>query len=168
MRLGSTLASNLTSFSRDAPEILAFLFPVRPFLAFQTTFLGSLLKCEAVTRLPARLHARPLALGALVLAACRADGHMSPETPVLSNGSMPPCSQLHRLVAEWQDTVGLACGPDLSGLLELRALGDGRLVFHRRYGSHDDVWTMRPDGSFEPEPLPAFQPIERPQLDVST
>lgn len=106
---------------------------------------------------PARRLQLAFAVG--LLAACgAAPPSTAPEGPVRQGDPVDSCSQLHRLVAAWQGDGDATCGPDLSGLVELVALGDGRLLFHRRFAQHDDVVTMHADGTFDAEPMPVGQP----------
>jgi hypothetical protein len=60
-----------------------------------------------------------------------------------SSGTASPslCSRLHREIAD-ANGQGDACGPDVTQLLELTAVGNGALLARRRFGTSDDVWQL--------------------------
>jgi phospholipase C len=77
------------------------------------------------------------------------------------------CSQAHREIARWQGREVADCHPDLTGLLELTTLGNGGLLFQRRFTTRDDLWRMNPDGTFAPEPAIALQ-IDSNDVTINT
>jgi hypothetical protein len=96
-------------------------------------------------------------VGAIVLAGLACD-----EAAVRDPPPAPPlegmeCSQARREIARWLGREDELCRFDVSGLLEVTPLGDGRLLFRRRFSTRDEVWTMLPDGTFAPEKVFASQ-----------
>jgi hypothetical protein len=66
------------------------------------------------------------------------------------------CSQAHRELARWGQETVPECKEGLSLLQEVTSLGDGRLLFRKRFLLRDEVWTVGPDGDFPGQPMPAF------------
>ncbi len=84
----------------------------------------------------------PILVGAsLMVVACA----RSPSNT--AGGSAPPtlCSRLHREIARQLGQAD-SCGPDVTQLLELTAVGNGFLLARRRFDPHDDLWQLTPRG----------------------
>ncbi|HXU06051.1 MAG TPA: hypothetical protein VN903_34090, partial [Polyangia bacterium] len=80
-----------------------------------------------------------------------------PSTRAPSDGGAPdPCSQLHRAISRWQGdaTEYLQCGPDVTGLLELTAIGYHQLVARRRFSTPYELWAPGASGALADDPIP--------------
>jgi fructose-1-phosphate kinase PfkB-like protein len=60
---------------------------------------------------------------------------------------VPSCSQLHRTISQWQGAAIEDCGPDVSGLIELTAIGNHQILSIRRFTSQNLLWTIGADGA---------------------
>jgi hypothetical protein len=105
---------------------------------------------NASARPPAWAHAA--LAGALLAPAC--ESTRAPESPPGNGGEVPACSQFHRDLSRWQGEENAACGADLTGLVELMPLGNGRLLARKRFQAFDDLWRIAPDGTRDSEPTP--------------
>jgi hypothetical protein len=54
---------------------------------------------------------------------------------------------MHRDLSRWQGSEISDCGPDVTGLVELTAIGNNLLLARKPFSPLDDLWQLTPDGT---------------------